>query len=881
MKNRICISEVIKTNWLLKYTIFFIIASVLVFWQLVFYGKSFINEHDGYMQALNFLIYWGEYLRNLFRNIFINHDFYIPTFDLSIGLGANISETLHYYGAGDILNLFSVFFSPEKTEILYSVLVFIRLYFAGLTFIIYCKHHKISDGKFSAVLLGTLIYVFSYWTIHTAALHPYFLNAILYFPLILLGVDFVLEKNSPILFIFSCAAAAYTSVYFFYMMTIQAFIYAVIRYFFTFGKQNGVKFFLKKFFIAFFGYLTALFISSPVFLPFARGVLSGGRVGTDVPLLYELLYYIKLPIAFINASADHYTDMGYTIIGLCAILLLIFKTKIKECLELKIFFIIGLFVLMFPFGGHIMNGLGYASNRWIWGFTLLVCIIIIKNYEVLIELKFNYIFILGILAIVTVLPTFFIRSHGLDSYKRMIILFTLCLAFFIFCFIFIKKKQVLVFIITFVSIFLSSYSHYSPYFYGEATMTKDTGVTYTEKMNSLYKLYDDNKIDEERLYRIDTAASDVCSLAPLRNSYEANTAMLFNRYGTTSYYSTNDSRTRHLFNDLSLAVNSDLFYVGLNERAFLEAFLGCRYCSIRTNEKKYIPFGFNTEIFSDKLTTLYENENVLPLVFCYSTYMNEADYESLTPVQKQQALLQVAAVKDSLDITNIKYVTPAILEYTDKEISYKIENVSPEINIDENTFFVKSNDGGCADIVFNSYSKGEYYLVFDGLDYKNGKRTTWNAGEISVSYLNSETNNSFTKSFQIREKNDQAYSDKHNFIYNIGYIDSHDTEMIFRMSFYGAGEYSFKDMKIICQPVENIPDYVAALTQDEIKYNYENGRMFVSCNLNADRILCVSAPFQKGSYALVDGIKQKCFCVNNFATGIIVPPGKHEITVCF
>ena len=62
--------------------------------------------------------------------------------DMNIGYGSDILTTLHYYVIGDPLTLLSVFVPADKTEVLYEVLIFLRIYLAGISFSVFCFYHK-------------------------------------------------------------------------------------------------------------------------------------------------------------------------------------------------------------------------------------------------------------------------------------------------------------------------------------------------------------------------------------------------------------------------------------------------------------------------------------------------------------------------------------------------------------------------------------------------------------------------------------------------------------------------------------------------------------------------------------------------------------------
>lgn len=202
----------------------------------------------------------------------------------------------------------------------------IRLYLAGVAFYIYCLYNSYKPEQ---ILPGVIIYVFSFYTIVVSVLHPYFLNPLIYFPLILLGVDKVLKERRPLLFILSCALSAASQFYFFYMMSILMFIYGIVRYIQYHLKIT--KDLAKEIGKFIFYYIIALMIAAPVLAPSIAAILNSDRIGeaVAVPAIYELIYYIKLPIAFLNASADYYVHLGYSVVGALAVILLFIRTKWK------------------------------------------------------------------------------------------------------------------------------------------------------------------------------------------------------------------------------------------------------------------------------------------------------------------------------------------------------------------------------------------------------------------------------------------------------------------------------------------------------------------------------------------------------------------------
>ena len=101
------------------YSLLFAAMSLIIFRYFFVNNKTFIHG-DGLLQHYKALIYYSDYLKNLFRNIFVKHDFTIPQFDLSIGEGADILVTLQYYCIGDPIAFLSVFVAKEYLYVFYD-----------------------------------------------------------------------------------------------------------------------------------------------------------------------------------------------------------------------------------------------------------------------------------------------------------------------------------------------------------------------------------------------------------------------------------------------------------------------------------------------------------------------------------------------------------------------------------------------------------------------------------------------------------------------------------------------------------------------------------------------------------------------------------------
>ena len=208
------------------YTLAFAVVGLVVFSAFILNGRSLVWHTDGLTQHVKALSYYGMWLRGIVDSIAAGHP-YAPTFAFSLGYGADVVDTLSYYVVGDPLNLFSVFVPEEATPILYSVLLVLRMYLAGLAFSLFVSY--VFDPPRTGLLAGALTYVFCGFAVYAVVRHAYFANPLIYFPLVLFGVERVLRERKHGVFALAIALSAISNFYFFYMIFILMALYIIMR----------------------------------------------------------------------------------------------------------------------------------------------------------------------------------------------------------------------------------------------------------------------------------------------------------------------------------------------------------------------------------------------------------------------------------------------------------------------------------------------------------------------------------------------------------------------------------------------------------------------------------------------------------------------------
>ena len=357
----------------LAYTALF--ALLMGIWAAIFAlnGQSFIQYGDTLKQHYPFLVYYGRWLRQAARCVLTGAA--VPTWDFSIGYGADIITTLSYYGLGDPLDLLAAFVPGRWTEQLLEGLIVLRLYLAGLAFMAFSRRH--GNSRFGT-LLGALAYVFSAWPIQAGLIEPVFLVPMYCFPLMLLGADDLFEGRSPVLYIAAIALTVLSNFLFFYMAAVLLVLYAIAVYSKRYGAKNLRT--LPPLLAKFIGFaLVGIAISAVTLLPTAQELFGSARFGlTRETAPYPFYRFFEL-------LANMTTGMGYdaysTYAGVTSAAflgVLVLFAKPRQNTVLKCAWLGLLALLLVPQAGSVLNGISYVSNRWVWAFTMLEAFILAR-----------------------------------------------------------------------------------------------------------------------------------------------------------------------------------------------------------------------------------------------------------------------------------------------------------------------------------------------------------------------------------------------------------------------------------------------------------------------------------------------------------------------
>ncbi|EQB87825.1 putative membrane protein YfhO [Clostridium punense] len=836
------------------YTVLFCIIflfSYIGFWQN---GKSFVwAQIDGTTQHYPALIYLGKYFRKIIRG-FLAGNFVVPMFDFNLGMGSDIIQTFHYYGLGDPLMLLSAVVPVKYSVYLYNGFIILRTYLSGITFLSMCFYFKKEQMP---SVSGALIYVFSGFAVFSGIRHPYFINPMIYLPLIIIGLDKVLKKEKPHLFITMIFISAISSFYFFYMITVFIFIYAIVR-FFDLVKENRVKELCAAFFRCVIFYIAGVLMAGIIFIPVVIGFLNSGR-SKDSPIInlfsYDVEGYKNIFIKFLGPPFN-WEYLGMAAIVLFCIVIMFTRRNHKYRTIRVLFLILSIFSIV-PFFSYMMNGFGYVSGRWTFGFALLISFIVVEYLPYIFQITLKE---KGVLFFVVCLyGTICITDKATRNVSNLFSLAMLAL-----CFV--------------VILLLQHEDNKKSFRYGYSAIALFIGINLIANCNFLFsptisnyisqfenqkqvlgKIFDTPAssalpIPKGEFYRIDSSTNIVNNIPAIRE-YP----------GISIYYSLVNSSLADMHYELENWRAQPLFNIsGVDARSAIETLSSVRYFSLETGRNDNIPFGF-VESYSKqrgkKTDVVYENRYALPLGYTYSSFTSMDKYSQLNGLEKQDSMMQSVALPK-----RIEGFTEKEPNITLKKLEYEIE-ASKGVRLEDGKLVV-SQDNAQMNIKFKGIENSETYIRFKNLEADDSPFYA------SINFQDGG------KNFKALEKQSPWYFGQKNYSINLGYRTNPLESII--VTFPKRKTINLEDIEIYCQPMDNYPINAELLKSEPLENIKVLGNTIEgTVDLSSNKILCISIPWNSGWKAKVDGKDVEILKANNMFMGIPLVNGHHEVSLSY
>lgn len=681
-------------------------------------------------------------------------------------------------------------------------------------------------------------------------------------PLLIIGTDKILNKEKPYILIFTVFYSALNGYYFFYMMTIMVVVYAFIR-FFDLYRENRVKEFLFALGRGIIGYCLGLGMAAIIFLPSIANYLNASRseFSNFNPITYSWSYFRNHFLRLVAPSGG----MGWTNCTLAAITLfavvLLFFSKNKH--SLKVFTILVFATWLTDVGGLIMNGFQYSSNRWTFGFALVLAFVVVEMLPELLSLTKKQHFLCAFVICLYMAITFFSASARKLTYVTVgfsflaLTMYVLSMPLNMSMLISNPDKPARNYEKNFRAVVCLLLVIVNVGVNGIYWAASDQGNYISSFKNSGYetkRLFDSIERELEP-YLLENPSGRTDS-----SSFLHNIAMVWRIPSMISYFSVTNGNTIEFWKAIELSENSSNFRIRSTEQKTIAGTLLSEKYHIESEKStSYVPFGYFPIKRTDRNNTIYENKYALPWGYTYDTMISYDELNDMNGVKKQEAMLQAIA----LDNVEPKVKSHA-LSFDETEIPYEISYKDCNWE-DDNLVISKAN--AAIILNFNMPADVEGYVRLSGFDINESGLTSFSIKAQCEDVARSSLATSHLYNW---------YYGRENYLFNLGYSDKERTSLT--ITFPSKGTFQLKDIELYALPMNNYPERVEALRAEPLE-NIEWGtnRLSGTVDLSKDKILCVSVPYSKGWSATVDGEKVIIQRGNYMFMAIPLTAGHHDI----
>ena len=580
-----------------------------------------------------------------------------------------------------------------------------------------------------------------------------------------------------------------------------------------------------------------------------------------MPAAYSLNSYLLFAMgAATPFSYPGWSQLSFLGIGFLAVIVTL-VCSFRYHKALKAGFLISTAFFAIPVFGYVLNGFGYVSNRWCYGYAFCVGLITVFAVPELSKLSRKQTGILwgAVIAYGAVILGFTGKDKlielGLNTVVTRHLLYAgiAFMAAALAAVMLIRKEKLqkagalLLALVTVVSVVFSVYTAYSP----DHQNAVDDFFDETGMMTALAGEEESviKKIKDDSFYRTEVKAN------------RSNRFLMTGKYGTSAYWSAMPAVIADFYQDFELdSLRQNYALWGLDNRAALCAVDSVKYVLVHAStERTLIPYGFDRVKSVKKEGSkfvFYENQYALPLGYTYDGYIDRAVYDELSPVERQQAILQGAVAGEPIE--GIPEKTP---EITASYIPFTITE-QEGITLDDGIYRVRT--GGHMTLQFDGLADSETYVYLKGLEF-HGKQST----DIAVS------SGEVSKKTWAYNPAAYYYFEREGISFNLGYSEEGFKECT--ITFEKKGNYTFEP-EIICLPMADYAGDVKARREVVMENIREDGSHITGeINTPDTRFLVFSIPDLGGWKVLIDGSEVPVTHVNTMFFGVVVQPGQHDV----
>ncbi|MGX7245484.1 YfhO family protein [Enterococcus quebecensis] len=773
-----------------------------------------------------------------FNNMLHGKQNILYTWNASLGL--NYCSFISYYLGGFLTPLVFFFDNQNIPDALYF-LTLLKIGLAGLSFWFYGKHtFRLSKGQY---VILSLCYGLMGFSIALSEMIMW-LDAMYYLPLIILGINRLMDKGRPLLLFLSYFFLFITNFYMAFMIGLFSFFYFIVRWFSMNGKVKEIVHYL----------ITSLLAggaSMVVVLPTLIDLRNNGEsfssitgFTTDNMGIIDLV--AKNMVGVYDTTRNEGTPFIYVgLIPLILCLFFFFSKKINKRSKLSLgalfLLLIASFYIeplnLFWMGMHTPNNLPF---RYSFLFSFLVLITAGYGWEKLKieDSKLLSNIMIGLIFVFSVVKIVMSRIDGAQYLKMSSFIITvlmLCVYFVIHIAFQKKQGKKWLFLLLLLSVTVELGLNTRGLIEGiKQDWTYPERNLYSGPYPEIKKLVDQTKHENDDFYRMENL-----------NPVSKNDVFTYGYSGVTMFSSIRNRNSAAYLDSLgfrSWGTNLQIQYP--NNTLMLDALVGIKYNLSLENPMK---FGYK-KVGESEHYSLYENDYALPLgVMTDRTIYNEGVAENQTNLFEQLSG-RVSEYYDIDDLTSVEE-----------------ENI---VSVEEGPFvtYSKSTDEpstGAMKLTWKAKipAHKQAYLSLKPAEYRP---ENLNARALF-------TVDKVTRGTQISRTNQY---------YNIGNYEE-ETEVTFSIRFYNGNHLKFLKPDLVFLDTKEFAETIQIAQKNGVEFKNNGNALTAEVNVEQNNVLWTTIPYDKGWSAYVDGEKVKLKPFKDAFISLIVPQGKHKVKLVF
>ena len=856
-----------KVIYLIFYSILFLAGSLFIHRFYHADGRNMLWMNDGAYQHFPAFSYICEITESVFGG---QRDLSgLLPFNYSILQGADLFTTLNSYDFADPVSWLcaSLLFLTRAHR--YAAMIFAKLWLAGAAFSVYC--FVTAKRSYESVLCGALAYTFSGSILFMFARHPNYINWACFLPLMLGGYELYREGRKKALLMFAVFMNLLVSFYTFYIDAILLVLYVLARSIAAWSKERTAAVFkaelamdLRAAGVCATGALLGAFSFLPTIYAYLQNPRVGGLSGyTDSALSYEPQFYRDL---FATVFVP-YAWLGYTtvvcLLSVCLPAILFFCTQRRDdasgrCRALRIY---GL-CMVIMMAGRIMNGMGYASNRWNFAVAFVAALMLTESFEGLCEGTVPRRLFVVAAGLLYVWAAWSMKDAFDGDYKdAAMILLLITLGVYLLSGLsgpFMRRlTRAALLILTVVCVFFQCYYFYSPEagnYTAEFEKAADFDYNFSDSSMLVSGLS-----KEENFFRVES------------REYTVNVNGINHVNGTAAWWSLlPGSMLEYLTSFDANTIVQNCYFSGLDTRAALLELAAVRYYTAPASDKVTVPYGYRyVPEMSDEEYTLYENKYALPIGYTFRSFISRGQFDALSSIERQEAILQgVVLEEDSCEALAGRF-EESVPECGAYQLEFEVG--TPEDAVITDHTMEADRAKALVPLKADIPDNAEIYLQIEGAEIVHP-----DGGDITVVRRNNKAGYRMSKGGKLTNLSNNWPVMREGITYNLG-TGAPGINRI-ELVFSKQSSFTYDSIKLWAVPMDSYEQRVRALAEDEFRNVRVSGRG-ISGKIDApqDRIMQFAVPYSAGWSAFIDGERVETMRSDILYTAIVLPAGRHEV----